>query len=442
MKICTVNILLRHLVFSPWLIHAPYAHSVIPEINSFISGTSTHQKISPCSHSIISPDGSLTRFDSYSINNIISAPKGSIAIIEVIGVIFQYDQACGPIGTTTLLNLFNAANSAPNISGIILVVDSPGGQVAGTKDFADAISNSKKPVVTYAKELMCSAGYWIGSSADYIIANNELAEFGSIGTMCTLIDDTVANEQEGYKVLVIRATESDLKNEKYYQALSGNDSLLKNDLNYINSFFLKAVKSNRKNKIDLNKSEIFRGETFFAKDALKYGLIDKIGTIQDAISFINNYSKKNNMSQNTRPNLNKALNLTADHESTEQGSFLQTAELDTIERILTDNAELQNSITALNQALAEQTTAAANASAQLESATETINELTTEVSNWKQKATELGYEESTTATTPIVNSMVETEASKTTSAKRALTGIESEVAKMKETFSNIHQMNS
>ena len=66
-------------------------------------------------------------------------PEGSVAVIPIRSEILKYDQPCGPRGTQSILNDVKAADQNPNIKSIVLAIDSPGGQVAGTDLLAEAI---------------------------------------------------------------------------------------------------------------------------------------------------------------------------------------------------------------------------------------------------------------------------------------------------------------
>lgn len=322
---------------------------VLPEVHRFLKGetVSAAQVQRTAAKYIVDPNNKVVK-DQYGwdgfIDSFDNAPAGSIAVIEVNGVMFKEDQACGPVGMVSLMNQMNQAKSNSNIAGIILSMDTPGGQVNGTYDFSTLVKNAGKPTVCFITGHCCSAGYWVGSSASHIIASNELAEIGSIGVMCNLVDDSAALEKEGYKVITIRATNSTLKNESYYQALQGNHEPIIAQLDHINKYFSKTVNKNRKGKLGTDP-RIMQGEVFFAKEAISLGMIDAIGTMDDAISYIKNNSKTTKMSkQNTatqRTHLNATLGITENHASTDEGVFMQDSELDTIEASLANAATLQ-----------------------------------------------------------------------------------------------------
>jgi len=208
-------------------------------------------------------------------------PVGSVAIIPIRSEILKYDQPCGPRGSQSILSDVKSADQNPNIKSILLVVDSPGGQVTGTDLLAEAICNSTTPVVAYIEGMAASAAYWIISGASKIIASSDLDRIGSIGTMLMVEDLQPALEAQGVKFHEIYASLSVDKNADFNQVLDGKyEFYQKNVLDVINSKFLSSIKTNRPG---LNDSTL-TGKMYFAPEAIALGLIDEIGSLEYAIS--------------------------------------------------------------------------------------------------------------------------------------------------------------
>jgi len=208
-------------------------------------------------------------------------PVGSVAIIPIRSEILKYDQPCGPRGSQSILNDVKSADQNPNIKSILLVVDSPGGQVTGTDLLAEAICNSTTPVVAFIEGMAASAAYWIISGASKIIASSDLDRIGSIGTMLMVEDLQPALEAQGVKFHEVYASLSVDKNADFNQVLDGKyESYQKNVLDVINSKFLSSIKTNRPG---LNDSTL-TGKMYFAPEAIALGLIDEIGSLEYAIT--------------------------------------------------------------------------------------------------------------------------------------------------------------
>ena len=208
-------------------------------------------------------------------------PEGSVAIIPIRSEILKYDQPCGPRGSQSILTDVKSADQNPNIKSILLVVDSPGGQVTGTDLLAEAICNSTTPIVAYIEGMAASAAYWIISGASSIIASSDLDRIGSIGTMLMVEDLQPALEAQGVKFHEIYASLSVDKNADLNQVLDGKyESYQKNVLDVINSKFLSSIKANRPNVDD----STLTGKMYFAPEAIALGLIDEIGSLEYAIT--------------------------------------------------------------------------------------------------------------------------------------------------------------
>jgi protease-4 len=197
---------------------------------------------------------------------------------------------CGPSGTLTLADKIVEAQKNTSISAIVLSIDTPGGEVSGTDLLAEAIKNSEKPVVVYGSGMVCSAGVWIASGADYIFSSSKLDKWGSVGTMVMVADFTKYYENQGVKMHEIYATLSKDKNSDYKNLLEGKyDGYRAEKLDVINELFHAFVKENR----NLPDSAI-TGKTFLGDEAKKLGFFDEYGTLQDAILKAQELSKSKN----------------------------------------------------------------------------------------------------------------------------------------------------
>jgi len=287
------------------------------------------------------------------------APHGSIAIIPIRGPLMKDDeQDCGVLsaGMDTLGSRVLDADQHPNISGIILYIDSPGGTVDGTQALADKVKSCKTPVVTFIDGLMASAALWVGTSASLVIAQNSTTEIGSIGVMVQFADMQPRWEKEGVKFHRINADQSQDKNKTFTDALKGEYSGIKTDqLNPLAEKFISAVKANRPNLPD----SVFTGKVFFADEALTLGLIDNIGSLDIAIAAVTALASETApipappQSLNSHKPINKAMNLplliallqVTSIETTEEGTFLNAQQLEAIEAALAKHSDEMRSIT-------------------------------------------------------------------------------------------------
>lgn len=229
------------------------------------------------------------------------AQQGSIAVIPVDGPMMKNDN-CGNAGTGTLAQWVNDAAANPNIIGIILSFDSPGGSVAGTETFSAAISAAKniKPVLSFANDgMICSAAYWAASHSTEIMAGSKTSVIGSIGVYTSLVDYKAMYEKFGIKVEDIYSSLSANKNSDYRAWLEGNNQPTVDRLDKIASQFHNAVKSQRGSKITSKSSDPYAGGTYLAQDAVDNGLIDSIGSFNDAMIRITQLAQIKSQNSNT-----------------------------------------------------------------------------------------------------------------------------------------------
>lgn len=212
--------------------------------------------------------------------------EGAVQVISLKGPLME-DNYCGAPGMATMQQALRAANADESIKSIVLFNDSPGGTVAGTHNLAREVKRSKKPVVSFVNKIMASADYWIGSSASEIIADDETgglnSMIGSIGTKATYIDRSAEMESKGIKVRHIYATKSSRKGKYSEDLQNGNDARVIAELDAINEVFHASVIANRGDKLKLKKENVLEGDVYSAPDALKYGLIDKMGSFEYAV---------------------------------------------------------------------------------------------------------------------------------------------------------------
>ena len=131
---------------------------------------------------------------------------GGVAMIELHGSLAKHASSyTGGASMVAARRAIRAAVKDPDVSSILLHIDSPGGTVAGTIDLADdvAAAAKQKPVHAYIEDLGASAAYWIASQATKVYANRS-AQVGSIGVFSVITDWSEFAEKEGAKVNVVR----------------------------------------------------------------------------------------------------------------------------------------------------------------------------------------------------------------------------------------------
>lgn len=212
-----------------------------------------------------------------------------IAIISISGVmgkrVSAIEKACGVADMEEIGETVEMAAADKEVRAIILEMDTPGGQVVGTPELAAQVNRAtdKKSVIAYVPIMAASAGYWVASQADAIIAQPS-AVVGSIGVYMAILDQSRAAENAGLSVEVFKAGKfkgagipgtslTDLQREKF-----------QGDVDYLHGQFKQAVRAGR--GIDI-PDELMEGQDFFGAVAQANGrkLVDECGDLGAAIEY-------------------------------------------------------------------------------------------------------------------------------------------------------------
>ena len=210
--------------------------------------------------------------------------NGSVRVIEINGTMMKTASSLAESTSTVAVKkeIRNAVND-PSVAAILLKISSPGGTVAGTKELADAISSAArvKPVHVFGEDMVASAAVWASMGADHISVN-PTALFGSIGTLLVVTDTSAAFEQRGVKVHVIST--GPFKGAGTPGAPISQEQLDKFQslVTSLNGHFVNAVQAGRSLSGD-QVQQVATGELFSADQAKSLGLVDSIGTFEDAL---------------------------------------------------------------------------------------------------------------------------------------------------------------
>lgn len=215
--------------------------------------------------------------------------QDGIAELHVYGVLARrmnlLERMSGGTSCQILARQVDAAAADPDVRGILLDVDSPGGTVDGTEELASAVRRAAaaKPVLAYTGGQMCSAAYWVASAAREIMAAST-ATVGSIGVAMVHYDRSGRDEMQGVKRTVLTAG-------KYKRAGSDEKALSEEDRGYLTGLlddiygeFVAAVAQGRKVSEETVRSSMAEGKIFTGRQAKPLGLVDALGDGDAALS--------------------------------------------------------------------------------------------------------------------------------------------------------------
>ena len=210
---------------------------------------------------------------------------GQLAVIPIQGVLGKHvgDMAKSS-GATDIGDIENALDECmadPEIKGILLDVNSPGGTTTGIPELASKIAQATihKPIVAYTDSRMASAAYWLASGADAIFASQS-ASIGSIGVYMAWLDDSRAMEMRGYRAELIKRGKFKAVGISGTALSAEARSMLQQNVDQVYDWFTSHVKMFREDIPD----SAMEGQVFFGQSALDNDLTDRVGTLDDALA--------------------------------------------------------------------------------------------------------------------------------------------------------------
>lgn len=216
---------------------------------------------------------------------------GAVAIVPLQGVLRQkgstfMDELFGDGGGSTERFAANIRRLAADesIGTIVLDVHSPGGEVFGTQEAADAVweARQSKKVVAVINSLGASAAYWIASQAHEIIASPSSLT-GSIGIIAIHQELSKAAEMAGVGITIMSAGKLKAEINDFEPLTDEAKAGIQHQLDEYYAQFVAAVARGRKVSQASVKAGFGQGRVLTSKDAVSAGLADRIGTMRDVI---------------------------------------------------------------------------------------------------------------------------------------------------------------
>jgi protease-4 len=213
----------------------------------------------------------------------------TVAVIYCSGMIVsgksQYDWSGGisAMGSETIVKAIDKARKDDNIKAIVLRINSPGGSGLASDMIWRAVERAKqkKPVIASMGDVAASGGYYIAMNSHAIVAEPATIT-GSIGVV-----GIMANVDDFYPWVGIKPER--LTRGKRAAALMTSKALGEDDKTVIRDYmqtfygdFVAKVAAGR-GKTPAEIEQIARGRIWTGRAALKNGLIDRLGGLEDAI---------------------------------------------------------------------------------------------------------------------------------------------------------------
>ena len=212
--------------------------------------------------------------------------RGSVAVVPVHGALGKNLDAIdknwfGMADYNDIESAMLTASEDPNVSHILMHIDSPGGTVTGLPELAKKIRTIQKPVTSYTEGMAASAAYWLASQADHVLLS-ESASVGSIGVYVALLDQSRWLENAGFKVNAISAGKHKLDYASFQPLSEDARERMQESVDKWHARF--------KAEVTLNRSipaENMEGQTFEGYEAVDAGLASGVvNSLSDALSLL------------------------------------------------------------------------------------------------------------------------------------------------------------
>lgn len=202
-------------------------------------------------------------------------PQANLAKLYLRGPILQSDD---------LREQIEKIKSHPGIKGVLLIVDSPGGSIGASIEAANLIRELRDhmPVITHVEGVMASGSYYAGMYSDKIIANRG-AIIGSIGVVLSSWNTKPLLDKIGIAPQTLQEGEYKSIGTFFREWKQQEKKFLQDLLSEQYKMFIKDTIEAR-NLTDTNPKTFADGKIFSAATALKLGLIDSIGSQNQAVT--------------------------------------------------------------------------------------------------------------------------------------------------------------
>jgi protease-4 len=211
-----------------------------------------------------------------------------IALVYAVGPIVSGESKSGAfsdessVGSDTLVKALRDAKQSDRVKAIVLRVDSPGGSALASDLIWREVATSDKPVVVSMGNVAASGGYYISMGADKIFAEPGTLT-GSIGVVGGKLALRGMFEKIGINVeRISRGKNAGSLSIVEPFSESQRDAWQRMMKDTYHQFTSKAAEGR---KMDGEKIEsLAQGRIFTGRMAVANGLVDKLGTLSDALA--------------------------------------------------------------------------------------------------------------------------------------------------------------
>jgi len=211
-----------------------------------------------------------------------------VALIQLSGTISYTESALALLSGETLTpnqveGLINRIESDPFAKAVVLVVNSPGGSAAASEEIYQLVKKlaESRVVIAYITEYGASGGYYITLPSDEIMASPH-ALTGSVGAVSLVINYAELMNKLGIYAETFKSGKLKDVGSAWRPMTQEEKKLMQSMVNSIAKIFEERVRESRGDKIK-SWDEILTARPYLGIQAVNVGLIDKIGSLEDAV---------------------------------------------------------------------------------------------------------------------------------------------------------------
>jgi len=197
-----------------------------------------------------------------------------IAVVDIKGVITS---------SRNIIDQIDAYSEDDNVKAIILRINSPGGSVGPSQEIYREVlkAREKKKVIASIGSVGASGGYYVACASDLIVVNPGTIT-GSIGVVMEFSNVEELLKKIGLRSYVIKSGRHKDIGSPLREMTPEDKSILQGVIDSVHSQFIRAVAEGR-NMEERKVRQIADGRIFSGEQARELGLVDRLGSLQDAI---------------------------------------------------------------------------------------------------------------------------------------------------------------
>ena len=215
-----------------------------------------------------------------------AAPEG-IAVIPIHGSLVKrslgMESVSGLTSYSEIAASLDAALADPQVRGILLDIDSPGGEASGSFELARRVRDisAQKPVWAVANDAAYSAAYALAASAQRLFVT-ETGGVGSIGVIALHVDQSVKDAKDGYRFTAITAGAHKNDYSPHEPLSDAARTELQGEVDRLYTLFTDHVAAMR--GLDLDAVHATEAGLFFGSNAVAQGLADGVQTLDTTLT--------------------------------------------------------------------------------------------------------------------------------------------------------------